>query len=49
MFFSESIEFLSRKISAQGIRPGQNKIEALIRMERSRSVKQMRLLKLRLL
>lgn len=41
-FFAESIEYLGREISEQGVRPGQNKIQALTRMERPRSVKQVR-------
>lgn len=41
-FFSESIEYLGREISAQGVRPSRRKVEALIHMERPRSVKQVR-------
>lgn len=39
-FFARSLEYLGREVSAQGVRPGQSKIEALVRMERPRSVKQ---------
>lgn len=41
-FFAETIEYLGREISEQGVRPGQRKIEALIHMEGPRSVKQVR-------
>lgn len=41
-FFAESIDYLGREISARGVRPGQSKIEALVRMERPQSVKQVR-------
>lgn len=40
--FSESIEYLGREISGQGVRPSQRKVEALLRMEKPRSVKQIR-------
>ena len=29
MFFAKSIDYLSREISEQGVRPGQRKIEAI--------------------
>jgi len=41
-FFAESIEYLGREISAQGVRPSRRKVEALERMEMPRSVKQIR-------
>lgn len=39
--FSESIEYLGREINGQGVRPSQRKVEALLRMEKPRSVKQL--------
>lgn len=42
IFFTESIDYLGREISARGVRPGQSKIEALVRMENPQSVRQVR-------
>lgn len=41
-FFAESIEYLGREISEQGVRPGKRKIDAVIQMEPPQSVKQVR-------
>lgn len=38
-FFTETIEYLGREISEQGVRPGRQKIEAVLHMEAPRSVK----------
>lgn len=38
-FFKESIEYLGREISEQGVQPGRHKIEAVRSMEAPRSVK----------
>lgn len=41
-FFKESIDYLGREISKQGVRLGHRKIEAVLLMEAPRSVKQVR-------
>lgn len=41
-FFHKQIDYLGREISADGIKPGKRKIEAILRMDEPKTVKQVR-------